>query len=668
PPFFRGLFFQRELLPTQVLIGGVFLLYWVFNRKERFIQDYQWLDYGLIALACLYSASVFYGVNKLLSLQEALKYIAFFLILLLSRRIVDHVEKLYIVVKAIVLAGVLVVLIGTGAALEWVSFSDAFVGGMMNSTFQYHNTFGIYCLALLFLAYMLGARESGPWKHVARGASFILFFGFILSYSRGAWILLPPLGVLYYILVPIHYKKSFIADFIGNFVALAIVINPFTHAINKEVKGSGALWFVLGILVSMGIAMALERIMEKLSIRDRFYNIAIPSFTLVLPIILFAMKDTILGFLPEDLADRMANISLGTETVTERTVFYQDAFKIIKDYPLFGTGGGGWGTLYRMYQSYGYASTQAHNYYMQLWIEVGTIGLLLLGIVLLLYVYHCVRNYYTCEDGDLKAIHAGLFIAVAALLGHSAIDFNMALAAIPILIWGIIGMQMGISQPFLKVKVGKNATTYGIVAMASILLIISSFHTIAMNEIRSGISDLNRGRIDSAMKQMKSATKLNPLEPTYIGDYATIANHIAVQAGDEDSRVQSIKKMDKAMELAPYDFNLLTKAVGFYFGNDEIDKAFKMIEQLEKYHPLNSSTYESVTGFYLAVAQEYAEEGKKDEAVEILQRIVDIEGKIDVLNQDIKDSVQITNMVRFVEVTAKTQENIEKARELLSSL
>lgn len=669
PPFFRGLFFQKELLPAQILIGLIFILYYFMEDKNRDLKDYLWMDYGLIALTLLYGITVFFSVNKLLAIQEALKYVTFLLIFLLSRKVVDDVDKLYIIIKGIVISGILVVCIGTGAALDLVNFRDAFVDGMMNSTFQYHNTFGSYCLAILFLAYLLnGKEEKGLWNYISSVAGFMLFFGFILSYSRGAWILLPPLGFLYYMLVSLTYKKVFISQLLGNVLAIGVIINPFTQVLNQEGKNAGLIWILLGGLFSVGASKGIQILLSKLQLNKKIYNIGIPAFTLTLPIIGIALSSRILSYLPENLANRLANISLGTETVTERTVFYQDAFKIIKDYPLLGTGGGGWDTLYRMYQSYGYSSTQAHNYYMQLWIEVGTVGIAVLGVTLFIYIYHFVDNYRMTENVDIKAVHGGFFITIAAILGHSFIDFNMALTAIPILVWGMMGMQVGISEKVLSVKNAKKITSYGMMVLACILLVVSVLHFVAMNEIRSGIKDLSSGQVERGVKQMKNATKLNPFEPSYLSDYATVINQIALQGEDEKGITDSIKQMDKAMKLGSYDFNLLVKAAGFYLNNEEVDKGFEMITLLEKHHPLNSNTYENLTAFYVKAAEQYMSAGKSSEAIRLLEEVIGISDRMDELNKQIESRVKITNMVRFVDITPKTQENIEKAHELLTNL
>jgi hypothetical protein len=64
------------------------------------------------------------------------------------------------------------------------------------------------------------------------------------------------------------------------------------------------------------------------------------------------------------IINRFQNIWLQNSFIS-RAIFYKDGFKIFKDSWFLGAGGGAWNYLYRQYQSYNYASSQAHNYPLQ---------------------------------------------------------------------------------------------------------------------------------------------------------------------------------------------------------------------------------------------------------------------------------------------------------------
>jgi len=120
-------------------------------------------------------------------------------------------------------------------------------------------------------------------------------------------------------------------------------------------------------------------------------------------------------YIPENLAKRITSISLEETSASGRFTFYKDAFKIIKDYPIIGAGGGGWASLYFGYQSHLYWSNQVHNYFMQVWIETGTLGLLAvisLWIMFFITVFKLLRSEQSPKE---KQEIWGICIAAVAL-------------------------------------------------------------------------------------------------------------------------------------------------------------------------------------------------------------------------------------------------------------
>ena len=642
------------------------MLFFYLERKDISFSKYSILEIGFIVLTLIYIISIFMAANRSLAIQEALKYINYLLILTMTKRLINSTSKTITTLVTLLTAGVFVVLIGIGSALETFHYEGAFVGGMMSSTFQYHNTFGAYCLSILFIGYMLLGKFQNKARYFIGISTFLLFFGLVISYSRGAWVLVPLIGFVYYLLTPLQYKKTFVSELIGNIAGIAVIINPFTRILEETNKSEGWLWILVGIVISLAVSYVIEKALDKLNIKERVFNVVIPILALGIPAIGLLFKNSILGFLPDALSLRLGSISLSTETVTERTVFYKNAFQIVKDYPILGTGGGGWSTLYPSYQSYAYVSSQTHNYYMQLWIEIGTIGIIVFAAIILLYLYQFFRSYKLCEDDRTKALLVAIFTAVLSILAHSTIDFNFALSAVAILVWGLIGLQLAIGHPGdeIKIAVGKKVS-YLILGLSLILLANSTTNYLAYNAVGQGIKHMQAKQVSKGVQQFKKATILDPFKPEYLADYANITNGIAVQNKDQSAIEASIKRMDRAVQLGRYDKVILTNATGFYFKNKAIDKAIATMNQLEEHFPLGSETYENKTSLYVVVAKHYIQIGKKEEAEKLLQYVVEVDNIIHLLNQKISETVKMNNMVRFVEITQQTQENIKEAKELL---
>ncbi|KXG76278.1 O-antigen ligase family protein [Thermotalea metallivorans] len=669
PPFFRGLFFQKELMPTHILTAILFFVYFFAIERKRTGNTYTKFEIAFFLLVLMYGIASFIAVNKNLAIQETLKYIHYLLIIFLTKGLINNREKLIKLLITLITAGILVIFIGIGSALETFHYKGAFEGGMMNSTFQYHNAFGAYCLAVLFLAYMVYSDLEGKLRYAIGASTFLFMLGFVLSYSRGAWVLFPPVAFIYYLFVPIKYKKGFIALFIGNIAGLAAVINKFNAVLTATDKSVGWLWMIIGMTVSTMICLLVEKAQKKVKLNEKIYNLIIPIGTLMVPIVGLLAKDKILSFLPADIGQRIQSISFGAETVTERTVFYKDAFAIIRDYPILGTGGGGWSTLYRMYQSYGYNSTQAHNYYLQLWIEIGTLGMAVFGILILIYIYNTYRAYKIFEEPSDKAKITAMFVSVISILLHSTIDFDLSLAAMAIFVWGLVGAQLGMERN-IREKDGKfkNFIVYGTLGMTVFFLFMSIMSYMAFDAANQGIKLVQDNQPELGMKKFKQAVRFAPFEPTYAADYANLANVIGKKKQDQQLIEESARYIDMSVKRGKYNYEILINASRFYASNGFIEKALETIDSLEKYHPLDSSTYGMKTHFYLKIAEKYAKDGKIKDSLTCLEKVIAVEKKIDELNEKIRKKVQMNNMVRFVETTPKTQENINKAKELMQNL
>src|SRR5690606_19529806 len=136
---------------------------------------------------------------------------------------------------------------------------------------------------------------------------------------------------------------------------------------------------------------------------------------------------------------RFNSITTGETSLTRRITFTRDGLEIVKDSSVLGVGGEGWKTLYQSYQSEPYTSTLAHNFFLQLWIEIGFIGLFLIIAILLLLTIFLFRTIRSTDDDSFKLLLVGLYITMFTMLLHAFVDFDMSLAGYAIVLWAIIG-------------------------------------------------------------------------------------------------------------------------------------------------------------------------------------------------------------------------------------
>lgn len=135
-------------------------------------------------------------------------------------------------------------------------------------------------------------------------------------------------------------------------------------------------------------------------------------------------------YLPVNLVKRIESISLNQKSLWERTVFWKDGLKIIKNNPLFGFGGNGWKYNYESVQSYVYSTSEVHSHFLQIWIDSGIVGIVLY-IIINIYVVCCL--IIKLKNKNINLIDFAFILLVL----HSIIDFDMSFYVIMV-VWVVL--------------------------------------------------------------------------------------------------------------------------------------------------------------------------------------------------------------------------------------
>ncbi|MNJ33549.1 O-Antigen ligase [compost metagenome] len=119
-------------------------------------------------------------------------------------------------------------------------------------------------------------------------------------------------------------------------------------------------------------------------------------------------------------------------TASARFLMYRDAWSLFLTSPWFGQGGGTWEVMYRAIQGTPYVGGEVHSGYMNILLEIGLAGL----VVLLLW--------FIVIGVVLVRLRSRMWPSCLVVLLHSAIDFDMSYGLIWLLmIWMVCS---GISQ------------------------------------------------------------------------------------------------------------------------------------------------------------------------------------------------------------------------------
>jgi O-antigen ligase len=162
-------------------------------------------------------------------------------------------------------------------------------------------------------------------------------------------------------------------------------------------------------------------------------------------------------FLPPDgLIQRFAGL-VSTDGLNggARTDLWLETIPLIKAYPVFGCGLGGYETAFSRFKVSGVLVTDdyAHNDYLQLLAELGLVGFVI-GAALVFFVVRAgLRGAVKSSNPETRYFRVACVGALAAIGIHSLADFNLYLPANAMLLAWVAGMAVGLESRETSMKV-----------------------------------------------------------------------------------------------------------------------------------------------------------------------------------------------------------------------
>lgn len=318
--------------------------------------------------------------------------------------------------------------------------SEVVNGGRLYSLMGYPNAAGVLAGAGFLLGLGLARRGGSPStaapalgiQAVGQWANLMVV---ILSLSRGTWLVMPLAGVVVLAAWPRGGRLGLAVEIglIGLVALVSTVAFPLVYG--RLVPGLGLI--VAGLGLAVGARWLTGRLASGPGRRQAILVFATIFLNLVL---IFALLR--LDIVPRTMVDRVTSIGLSDRSAVERLLWSRDALGVVRDYPILGVGGGGWATVYSQYQSYSYFTREIHNDFLEIWVETGTIGFAA-WLALLAASGWAV---YRLSRRERRPLVAGLAGAVAVLVFHCGIDFNLALGATGIALWAFLGILDGLDS------------------------------------------------------------------------------------------------------------------------------------------------------------------------------------------------------------------------------
>jgi len=688
PPFFRGLFFENELLPTHMLTAAVFALF-AFYKLERHELTFfdRPLDYAVFILLGLYVTSSINAWSVRDAIEAVLKmadYAAVYWLLAYSVRSLSAVRGYLGVLLA---SGVGVSLLGLGAAIGTFPYKDAFVGGRIYGSLQYPNSTAAFLMTInLFGLYLWDESRNRVMGVLLTVANFLIFLTILGTESRGVLLIYPVVLVIMMLGLAGRQRWNVLGRFGVQLVASVAVIGEVMAHTGGKTQLQGWLWVLGGAVFASLIYLVWQYLATSgqrasVSSKRRLQPWVVPTTVVLVVVVLAAAgfglwherkpaENLAAKANPQSLVARLSSISWSDLNLQERLVMSHDALKIMVSSPanaLLGAGGGGWNATYHMFQQYPYFSTETHDDFMQTGVETGFPGLIDFLLIWGFFIAAGWRLYrYACTQratGGLKipsAVPATSWVILCSALAlgvSSAMDFNLSLGAVAILLWGLFGLMRGLDRLYGPETVARAAAAAEIAAaqdkrtksrhkknesiawsMPSSVkgIIVGALSAVvffwALN-LMLGVQFAEAG--DAAAKANNVQQAISSYEQAVQRDYwntdfrSTLAQYYLYQLqadeqslsqnpqnqtaqNDEGTQLQKAQDvMSSAIKLSRGDSSLRMLYAQVLFRGGAVDEGLLQLEDANLLLPLDKSTYEGLATGYFSAGRFYLEQAAR---------------------------------------------------------
>jgi len=147
---------------------------------------------------------------------------------------------------------------------------------------------------------------------------------------------------------------------------------------------------------------------------------------------------------PDPLADRFAKLGTDEEiTLGDRFLIWKDTRNLIKAYPIFGCGLGGYEAAFEKFNVSmpRFGVDFAHNDYLQALAELGVIGSFMIALPLAGIFASAVRAAWRHSEFEGRCLGLACTSAMLAILVHSVVDFNLYIPANALVLAWISGIS-----------------------------------------------------------------------------------------------------------------------------------------------------------------------------------------------------------------------------------
>lgn len=634
-PIFSSLLIMSLLL---ILLGIDFFFNWELADTKSLLSIYIWL----LPLSFWISGISAASSNMAHSMTNI--HIGYVTLFLAGAYLCRNEFRAKLLQTAITIVGSFVVLYGLACAFGNIYSRDAVMltvdGYRLTSVFQYANAYAAFLVAIL-LCCLYYITHSRKWYIIFANSMMLvpILVSFWLTLSRGGIVTLPFIFLACILLLPLIKQLTVtlytLLSMAASFLLTDSVTDKSTKIVTEVFKtispdmktAETYSWFnseslggwgtIIAVsLVTASIIFLIQHFVVKLveTKLHKYSSRKLSRWIFPLSLIVIGLLASILllgtpfkNLLPDVLKTRIENINFQQNSVLERGTFYKDSIKVFKDYPVFGSGGGGWATLYERYQNNPYLSRQAHNFFLQYLVEVGIVGLAILLVLIVTVFAVFIRKSFIRGIEKTESYLIFYFVSISVLI-HSVLDFEMSYVLLGGLVFLCLGGLVSIfdEKPawIEKLKVpSKSRYIYPIIVsiIAIIFLIISSMNVTANRSYERAISYAHQGKSLKEVLSPLDAAIHSSGRPEYYSLKVDFLLQVYTQSKDEQYWNQAKALVKEAREVEPNDRSLLEREYSVYLAKQDLESAVSVVKEGISKYPWELSFYERAASLYNAL-------------------------------------------------------------------
>lgn len=307
-------------------------------------------------------------------------------------------------------------------------------------------------------------------------------------------------------------------------------------------------------------------------------------------------------------------VNLGADTLGPRIQIWQSTLPIIRQHPLWGTGGATWQWLYPKYRPDNMPGNPeyVHNDYLNLLSDYGLAGFALVGLAITCFLGHAYGVSRGENSSEERAFAVGSAMAVSAILVHSLFDFNLHIPSNAVLFMALMGCTVAIDikpdrpQRVILPPLVRRTLALGLILACATAGFFMGRTALAYQYWTLGDYARSSLQDDEAIAYYKKAIGLRANNPY---PYAGIADIYLNQSfwrnigSHKDERIplarQALAWYEKALATNPYYGNALMQMARAYDIIGDKEQVINTCRRVIQIDPINPAIYSYLGNFYL---------------------------------------------------------------------